>query len=135
MGNTKLIGRKKRRPFTQLIRDSQFSAIGLVLLGESAKVRRILDGIGVASDNNNNNGSASLGGIIATGSATDDNNQRSRRGMEQSSLKEDVGERIQRHSSSKAGAGNDGGVIGPARSKKTRKIHVNEIDQLFEGLA
>lgn len=123
-----------RRAFTQLIRDSQFSAIGLVLLGESAKVRRILDGIGVASNDNHNNSSGSLGGIVAMGSATEDNIQRSRRGMEQTSLKEDLGERIQRHSSSKAGAGDDGGIIGPARSKKTRKVHVNEIDQLFEGL-
>lgn len=106
-------------------------------MGELAKIRRILDGISADYDDNNDNGSASLGGIKATGSAADDNNHSTRRsrGTEQSSLEEDVGERIQRQSSSKIEAGNDGGLLGPSRSKKTRKVHVNEIDQLFDGLA
>lgn len=91
------------------------------------------------NNNNDNNGSGSLGGIITTGSATtDDNNHSTKKsyGMEQSSLEEqDVGERIQREPSSKVEAVDGGAVIGPSRSKKTRKVHVNEIDQLFDGLA
>lgn len=134
---------KKCRPFTQLIHDSQFSAIGLVLLGELAKIRRILDEISADyvdnKNNNNNNGLDSMVGKMDTGgSAIDGNNQLTRRsgGKEQSSLEgEDVGERIQRQSSSKVEDSNDGGIIGPLKSKKTRKVHVNEIDQLFDGLA
>lgn len=106
-------------------------------MGELAKIRRILDGISADYDDKNDNGSASLGGIKATGSAADDNNHSTRRcrGTEQSSLEEDVGERIQRQSSPKIEAGNHGGLLGPSRSKKTRKVHVNEIDQLFDGFA
>lgn len=110
----------------------------MVLLGELAKIRRILDRISADIVDNNNKGSDSLGGIIATSSATNDNNHSKRScGMEQSStLEEDVGERIQRESSSKVEAGNDdGGVLGPPKRKKTRKVHANEIDQLFDGLA
>lgn len=92
--------------------------------------------------NNNDNDKKSSGYVgetIIKGSATDDNNHSMRKshGMEQSSLEEqDVGERIPRELPSKAEAGNEGAVvIGPSRSKKTRKVHVNEIDQLFDGLA
>lgn len=139
--------KKNRRPFTQLIRDSQFSAIGLVLLAELAKIRRMLEKISADYDkkkkkkNDNDNdkkSSGSVGETIIKGSATDGNNHSMRKshGMEQSSLEEqDVGERIPRELPSKAEAGDEGAVIGSSRSKKTRKVHVNEIDQLFDGLA
>lgn len=108
-------------------------------MGELAKIKRILEWIIADYDNNNdNNGSGSMGGIIIKGSATDDDNHSTGKsyGMERSSLKEqDVGERIQREPSSKVEAGDEGAVIGPPRSKKTRKVRVNEIDQLFDGLA
>lgn len=133
MGNNKLIW--GGRPFTQLIRDSQFSAIGLVLLGELAKIGRILDEI-IADNNNNNNGLGSRRLIAGTSSTADDNHSMRRSyGMEQSFLEEDVGERIQRQSSSKAEADNKGAVLGTSISKKARKVYVNEIDQLFDGLA
>lgn len=111
-------------------------------MAELAKIRRMLEKISVDYDddnNNNNNSSGSVGGIIIKGSATDDNNHSMRKsyGMEQSSLEEqDVGERIPREPSSKVEASSDEKVvIGSSRSKKTRKVHVNEIDQLFDGLA
>ena len=133
------------RPFTQLIRDSQFSATGLVLLAELAKIRRMLEKINAGYDNNNNNNndddknsSGAVGGIIIKGSAIDDNNHSMRKSfeMENSSLEEqDVGERIPREPPSKVEAGDQGALICSSRSKKTRKVHVNEIDQLFDGLA
>lgn len=102
----------------------------------------MLEKISADYDNNNNSNdkisSGSVGGIIIKGSATDDNNHSMRKsyGMEQSSLEEqDVGERIPREPPLKVEAGDDGAVIGSSRSKKTRKVHVNEIDQLFDGLA
>lgn len=105
-----------------------------------AKIGRLLKRISVDCDNNNNdnNSSGSLGGITIKGSATDDNNNSTRKsyGMEHSSLEEqDVGERIQREPSSGVEAVDEGAVLGPARSKKNRKFHVNEIEQLFDGLA
>ncbi len=109
-------------------------------MAELAKIRRMLEKISADynNDNNNNSSSGSAGGIIIKGSATDDNNHSMRKsyGMEQSSLEEqDVGERIPREPSSKVEAGDERAVIGSSRSKKTRKVHVNEIDQLFDGLA
>lgn len=110
-------------------------------MAELAKIRRMLEKISADNDNDNNNdkkSSGSVGGIIIKGSATDDNNHSTRKSyrMEQSSLEEqDMGERIPREPSSKVEAGDEGAVIGSSRSKKTRKVHVNEIDQLFDGLA
>lgn len=107
----------------------------------------MLEKINAGYDNNNNNNdknssSAAVGGVMIKGSAIDNNNHHSTRksfGMEHSSLEEepDVGERIPRELPSKVKASHEGGaVIGSLRSKKTRKkVHVNEIDQLFDGLA
>lgn len=110
-------------------------------MGELAKIRRILEGISADYDNkhNDNSGSDSFGEIRIKNSATDDNNHSTKGksyGMEQSSLEEqDVGERIQRVPLSKVEAVDERAVIGPSRSKKTRQVHANEIDQLFDGLA
>lgn len=110
----------------------------------------MLEKINAGYDNNNNsnnddddkNFSGAVGEItIIEGSVIDDNNHHSMRknyGIGHSSLLEeqDVGERIPREPPSKVEADDEqGAVIGSSRSKKTRKIHVNEIDQLFDGLA
>lgn len=107
----------------------------------------MLEKISAEYNNKNNNddkkSSGSVGETIIKGSPADDNNHSTRKSyrMEQSSLQEeqDVGERIPRELASKAEAGSEGAaaaVIGSSRSsKKTRRVHVNEIDQLFDGLA
>lgn len=106
-------------------------------MAELAKIRRMLEKIGADYDNDNNNNSSlgSAGGIIIKGSTTDDNNHSMRKSYGTSLEEQDVGERIPREPSSKVEAGDERALIGSSRSKKTRKVHVNEIDQLFDGLA
>lgn len=103
----------------------------------------MLEKINAGYDNNSNdyddkNSPGAVEGITIKSSAINDNNHSMKKssGMEHSSLAEqDMGERISRESPLKVEAGDEGAVIRSSRSKKTRNVHFNEIDQLFDGLA